>query len=62
MRSLNLVAKMAKEIFGFFRKNYVNLGLEMKEATALRDGLAGYIKAVRYCRFTLPTRTVPILN
>ncbi len=62
IRSLNAAVKTAEEISGFIKKDYVNLGLEKKEATALRESLGGYIKAIRYCRFALLTRTVPILN
>ena len=53
---------MAEEIFGLLKKDYVHLGLKKKVATALRDGLAGYIKAIRYCHFTLPICTILIPN
>ncbi len=53
---------MAEKISGFIKKDYVNLGLEKKEAIAWRDSFAGYIKAVRYCRLAVLTHTIPILN
>ena len=53
---------MAKEISGLLKKNYVHLELEKKYTKALQDGLAGYIKIIHYYHFTLPTRTVPLLN
>ncbi len=62
IRLLNVAAKTAEEISGFIKKDYVNLGLEKKEATALQDSLVGYIKAIHYCCFALPTRIVSILN
>ncbi len=51
-----------EKILGLLKKDYINLGLEKKEATALRDGFADYIKAVHYYHFALPTRTIPIQN
>ena len=51
-----------EEISGLIKKDYAYLGLDKNEATALRDGLASYIKAVRHSRFSFPTRIVPILK
>ncbi len=62
IRSLNAVVKTVEEILGLIKKDYVNLGLEKNEAITLQDSLAGYIKAIRYCCFALPTCTVSILN
>lgn len=56
------MAKIVEEISGFIKKDYVNLRLEKKKITALQNGLAGYIKAVHYCRFALSIRTILILN
>lgn len=62
IRLLNAAAKIAEKISSLLKKDYVNLGLEKKKAMALQDGLAGYIKIVRYCYFALPIRTVLLLN
>ena len=53
---------MAKKISGLLKKNYIYLGLEKKDATALQDSLAGYIKVVCYYCFAISTRIVSILN
>ena len=53
---------MVEEISGLLKKDYVHLGLEKKNATALQDSLASYIKAVRYYCFTFPIHIIPILN
>ena len=62
IRSLNAEAKTAEKILGLLKKNYVYLGLEKKNATALQDSLAGYIEVVCYCCFAFPTRIISILN
>ena len=62
IRSRNAEAKLVEEISDLLKKNYFYLGLEKKKDTALQDGLASYIKAVRYGRFFFPNYTVPILN
>ena len=62
IRSLNAEAKMAKEISDLIKKNYVYLRLEKKDATALQDSLAGYIKAICYCCFAFSIYIITILN
>ena len=53
---------MAEEILNLLKKDYIYLGLEKKDATALQNSLIDYIKVIRYCHFALPNRTIPILN
>ena len=53
---------MAEEILGLLKKNYINLGLEKKDAMALQDGLTGYIKIAHYYCFGFFIYTIPIFN
>ncbi len=55
IRSLNAVAKSGEEISSMVQKNFAHVSLEKKESTFLRDSLDGYIKAVSYSRFSLPS-------
>lgn len=57
IRSLNAEAKTAKEISGLLKKDFVYCGLEKKDASGFPDSLTGFIKAIRYCCFSLPTHT-----
>ena len=47
--------KSAAEIFNILQKDFVHLGLDIKELSSLQIRLDGYIKAVSYCYFSLPS-------
>ncbi len=55
IRSLNAATKSAEEISSMLQKDFVHLGLEKKESSSLRANLDGFIKAVSYRRFSLPS-------
>ncbi len=55
IRALNAVTKSVAEISNMLQKDFVYLGLDKKELSALQTSLDGYIKAVSYCRFSLPS-------
>ncbi len=55
IKALNATTKSAAEISNMLQKDFVHLGLDKKELSALRTSLDGYIKAISYCRFSLPS-------
>lgn len=62
IRVLNLLAELAKEILSWLKKDYIHLRLVKKDTSVFQNNLHGYIRAVRYYGFSLPTYTNPIFS
>ncbi len=55
IRALNAATKSTVEISNMLQKHFVHLGLDKEKSSALQTSLDGYIKAVSYCYFSLPS-------
>ena len=55
IKALNRATKSAVEISNMLQKDFVYLGSDKKELLSLQTSLNGYIKAVSYCCFSLPS-------